>query len=391
MNIQLPDAACTGCGACFKICKTDAITMEPQEDGFLYPIIDADKCVSCGLCMKACHALGAKDYSKPFACYAAQIKKPDVLSVSTSGGLFYALATNVLDYGGVVYGCIFNEHYDAVISRAETMDQMQPMHGSKYVWSDSSYSFPSVKKDLESGRQVLYTCLPCQAAGLKKYLGRQYDNLFIVDVLCGGAPSPYAFQQYLATLTDETGKKALHFQFRDKEKYGSGVDCTYLLNGEKHHENYLENSFYFAFCSKSRITWRKSCYGCDYKSIHRVSDMTIGDYWGVEKHHDSFLPKDGVSVILINTEKGGELFDRIKDNIRYEESKVSYATERNSLVNEIEEGYVKIPENRDAFFRTLKTDGWRKADQKYLSERKKILSQQKKAKMIRKVRGILKR
>ena len=118
--------------------------------------------------------------------------------------------------------------------------------------------------------------------------------------------------------------------------------------------------------------------------------MTIGDYWGVEKHHESFAPKDGVSVILINTEKGGELFDRIKDNIRYEESNVSYATERNSLVNEIEEGHVKITENRDAFFRTLRTDGWRKADQKYLSERKKILSQQKKAKLIRKVRGILK-
>lgn len=386
MSIKLPEISCTGCGACMNTCKVGAITMQSQNDGFLYPVINVDKCIECGQCVKSCHAVGEKMFYKPAVCYAAKIKEDSVLSYSTSGGVFYALAASVLNDNGVVYGCIFNKHYDAIISRAESLEQIMPMHGSKYVWSNPSQSYPNVKQDLEAGRKVLYTCLPCQAAGLKKFLRKHYDNLYIVDVLCGGSPSPYAFQKYLDTLTtDAKERKELHFQFRDKEKYGSGVDCTYLLNGKKHHENYLENSFYFAFSSKSRITWRKSCYSCDYKSINRVSDMTIGDYWGVERYHDSFHPHDGVSVILINSDNGAWLFENIKNSLQYEKSNVMYATERNSLVKEIEEGHVKMPENRDDFFHTLQRDGWNEVDKKYLSIRKRYLLKQKVAKVLKKL------
>lgn len=377
MNIQLPEISCTGCGACMQACEHGAIIMEPHEDGFLYPSINLAQCVHCGRCMKSCHALDSINMlDKPLSCYAAQLRNEDTLFHSTSGGLFFALASYVFGRKGVVYGCIFDDDYNAIIKRAVSVEQLAPMHGSKYVWSSSSASYLQVLQDLKAGRMVLYSCLPCQAAGLRKFLRKPYENLYIVDVLCGGAPSPFAFQEYLRTLTDEDVKRDLQFKFRDKDRYGTGVNCTYFINGKKHHETWLENSFYFAFSSKSRITWRKSCYGCNYKSIARVSDITIGDYWGVEKYHDVFDPKEGVSIVLINTDKGADLFEHIKDQIIFEKSEVIYAIERNSLVGEIEEGHFQEPEQRADFFKILSSKGWKSADRKYLNLRKKMLLKQ---------------
>lgn len=390
MDIQLPDSKCTGCGSCVLTCPVRAITMKEHTDGFFYPDIDRSKCVRCTQCMKACHVLQKPALYLPSACYAVQIKDKQVLNKSTSGGMFFALAREIFSKHGVVYGCVYDDEYNAVIQRAETLEQLLPMHGSKYVWSDPSKSYPAVKQDVEEGRIVLYTGLPCQVAGLCRYLKKKYDTLYTVDILCGGAPSPYSFKRYLDTLADATGKIGLNFQFRDKDRFGSGVNCTYTVNGIKHYENYLENSFYFAFSSKSRITWRESCYSCDYKSIKRVSDMTIGDYWGVENHHKKFNPKDGVSVVLINTEQGRELFESVKSGTCFEESKVEYATERNSLVREIEDGHVKLPADRNAFFRTLRTDGWNTADNKFLTRRKKMLLKMKVVQMIKRLKRILK-
>ena len=217
MEIKLPDRSCTGCGVCLLNCKAGAITMKPHDDGFLYPFIDTDSCIQCGQCMRSCHAMNENEMNQPIACYAAQLMDKEVLSRSTSGGMFFALASSVLNRNGIVYGCAYDEQYNASIVRAASFDQLQPIHGSKYVWSDPCKSYPLVKHDLENGREVLYTCLPCQAAGLKKYLHRSYDNLYIVDVLCGGSPSPYAFQKYLETVTDEAGKKNLISNFGTKK------------------------------------------------------------------------------------------------------------------------------------------------------------------------------
>ena len=391
MNIQLPTTACTGCSACMNTCSVGAITMVEQTDGFLYPRIDDEKCIKCGQCMKACHALGFESFRQPSQCYAAQIKDKDVLKASTSGGLFHALAESILSEGGAVYACNYDDDYNAFIQRFDAVDQLAPVHGSKYVWSDSSLSYPLVKKDLEDGKAVLYTGLPCQTAGLRKYLDKDHENLYTVDVLCGGAPSPYAFKRYLETLTDKEGRKSLNFQFRDKEKKGSGVCCTYYKDGVKHYESYLQNSFYFAFCSKSRISWRKSCYTCNYKSMNRASDMTIGDYWGVEKHHSGFRPKDGVSLVLINTDSGERLFEKIKDSVKYVESKAIFATEENSLVTNPAEGHHKMPGNRDAFFEELRRSDWETVDKKYLGKRQTLIKRKKLASVPRKLLRKLKK
>lgn len=386
MDRKLPGDSCTGCGACMQTCKFEAILMQPQADGFLYPVIDENRCVQCGQCVSVCHALGDNELHRPTACYAAQLEDRDVLLKSSSGGLFSALAAVALKTDGIVYGCAYDEDYNAVIVRAETQEQLEPFRGSKYVWSDPSGSYPLVKQDLEDGRTVLYTCLPCQAAGLRKYLRKDYENLIIADVLCGGSPSPFAFQKYLETLTDREGRKTLNFQFRDKDKTGAGVNCTYVLNGRKHFENWLENSFYFSFCSQSRISWRKSCYNCDYKSVSRVSDITIGDYWGVEKKHSEYKPRDGVSVVLVNTGKGAALLEKVKPGIRCTLSDVETVTEKNSLVMNAEDGHVPIPAQRDAFFAVLQSEGWDSVDRRFLSRRKKMLRKQKWRGFLRRIR-----
>ncbi len=390
MEIRLPDGSCTGCGACAAVCQKNAVRMKARQDGFLYPEIDTAKCISCGRCMNACHAGGEKQMVRPEACYAAQVKDPAVLKKSTSGGAFYALASEVLAEGGAVYGCVYDEHYDAGIRRIDSLEGLSAIHGSKYVWSESGQSYGGVLQDLKEGRTVLYSGLPCQVAGLKKYLGRPYDGLYTVDLLCGGAPSPYAFHRYLETLADEAGLQSLDFQFRDKDPRGAGVNCTYRAGGKKHCENYLENSFYFAFSSRSRITWRLSCYHCDYKSLLRVSDMTIGDYWGVEKYHSDFDPKKGVSVILVNTPRGRQLFEKASEKLRFQDSQASYAIEKNSLVETQAQGYVDVPADRTAFFETLRKDGWASADRRFLGLRKKMLRAQKKQRIVKKLRQLLK-
>lgn len=367
---------CTGCGACFQICEADAIEMIKQMDGCIYPFIDINKCNHCGQCVEVCHALGSKMLKRPCKCYATQNCRKDVLNVSTSGGMFYPLAKKILSEEGTIYGCIYDNNCNARIDRAKTPDELSLMHGSKYVWSDSMGSYPLVKKDLKNNKKVLYSGLPCQVAGLKKYLGEYYEGLFTVDLICGGAPSPYAFQKYLETLTDSTNKQNLCFQFRDKERYGAGVNCTYIVKGVKHYENYLQNSYYYAFSSNSRITWRLSCYNCQYKSVRRISDITIGDYWGVENYHPSFDIKEGVSLVLLNSSRGEKLFEQIKRNILYEESSVEYAVVRNSMVLIEKEGHIKVPDEREAFFHTLHIKGWKAADRKFLKKRKKILKKQ---------------
>ncbi len=387
--ISLPEDQCTGCGACYKICPKNAISMESADDGHLYPKIDEKRCIRCKRCMQSCHALQSPEKRVPSACYAARLKNDKVLKKSTSGGMFYALAHEILSENGVVYACVYDSGYHAYIERITSEEDFAAVYGSKYVWSSAWQSYEKVKEDLNLGKKVLYTALPCQISGLLKYLGKTEEKLFTVDVLCGGAPSPYAFERYIDTLTDEKGRSDLRFQFRDKDPNGCGVHCTYYVNGKKHHENYLENSFYFSFCSKSRVTWRVSCYSCDYKSIRRVSDMTIGDYWGVEKYHPSFQPKDGVSVVMVNTQKGNELFDRIKNSLVFEESELLNVIPKNSLVQTEEEGHHPIPDYRNDFFDILRTQGWKAADKKFLQTptRKNLLRNQNK--FYRKIKHIL--
>lgn len=362
---------CTGCGACGEICPKGAISFQPDAEGFPFPVILKEKCIRCGACERACPALNTPETQSVREAYAAQINDRDVLMESTSGGVFSALSSAVFRLGGTVYGCVWDPEYNAVISRAENGEQIAPMHGSKYVWSRAGDSYPKVKSDLEEGRTVLFSGLPCQVAGLRGYLGKEYEQLYTLDCLCSGAPSPLALKAYLRTVVPSGNYDDLNLKFRDKIPYGVGVHITHKGKRAKRRAEHITNPYYYSFYS--RMIDRESCYSCPYGTDSRISDLTMGDYWGVSRFHPEMNVRDGISALLINTEKGRELFDAIQADVTV----VPTLAENIAKENNLSIGKVKPfrrPKNRDRFLAAIAADGWKKAERKYLFNRNRFKS-----------------
>ena len=223
ININNP-ADCCGCTACASICSHNAIEMQPDTLGFLYPVVDTNKCVNCGLCDNVCAFNDNYDkslnLSKPIA-YGARHKNMNEVATSRSGAAFIAISDYVLNSGGVVYGAGFTDHFRVVHKRAITKEQRNEFKGSKYVQSDLTGVFRKVKKDLRAGLTVLFSGTPCQTAGLTSYVGTKLrNNLFLVDIVCHGVPSPYIWRDYLNYLENQKGAEIVHADFREKEKNG---------------------------------------------------------------------------------------------------------------------------------------------------------------------------
>lgn len=305
-------ADCCGCTACASICPQDAITMQPDSMGFLYPSVDKDRCVDCGLCDKVCAFDDNYDTSlnliQPIA-YAARHKDMHEVETSRSGAAFIAISDYVLENGGIVYGAGYTDHFRVVHKRAVTKEERNEFKGSKYVQSDMRGIFRHVKKDLKDGLTVLFSGTPCQTAGLNSYIGKKLrENLILVDIICHGVPGPYLWRDYLAYLEKKQGDRICWVNFRDKQEYGWTA----------HHETFkFENGggqkMSFTDLFYKHIMFRESCSKCHFANTRRPSDITLGDFWGWEKT-DPEINKDdkGVSLVLINTEKGRELFDKVK-------------------------------------------------------------------------------
>ncbi|MBP5489006.1 MAG: Coenzyme F420 hydrogenase/dehydrogenase, beta subunit C-terminal domain [Lachnospiraceae bacterium] len=362
---------CTGCGACMKICPRNAIVFGDDAEGFPTPKVSAETCVDCGLCRQVCPTITLPEKHTIQKAYAIQLTDPDVLKKSTSGGFFTALAREIFRRGGIVYGCVWDEKYNAVIRKAENESETEPMRGSKYVWSWAGDTFSEIKEELESGRTVLFSGLSCQIAGLKNYLRKGYDNLYTVGFLCGGSPSPRAFREYLKTITRDVPLDALDLKFRDKNAGGVGVHITYNTSGRRKNQSYVSNSYYFAFFSK--VIVRRSCFDCQYRYEQRVDDITFGDYWDVEKYHKEFDASAGVSAVLVNTDRGVELFDAVKSQLMVSEAKCREIAAANNLtLGETRKVYA-VPGFRDDFFSLLRERGWTKASKKYLRNKKRFV------------------
>lgn len=371
VEMKLADSSvCTGCGACAKVCPKHAIDFQDDREGFPTPHIQEDKCIECGICNKVCPALHKPETHPIQAAYAAQILDKNALKDSTSGGVFTALSREIFRRGGVVYGCVWDEEYNAVVRKAENEEEMKPMRGSKYVWSWAGDTFPEIKKYLEEGKTVMFTGLPCQVAGLKNYLGKDYEHLYLVDFFCSGSPSPFAFREYLKTITKDIPLDRLNLKLRDKEKYGVGVDVSYETKRGRVHESYIRNPYYFSFYTK--VFDRKSCYRCQYRYGQRVEDITIGDYWGVGKFHSEFDIRGGVSALLINSDKGAELINAVRKDIQLSDTAVADIAEGNNLTLGDKRVEFYAPRFRDVFFQTLKTKGWTAAERKYLYNKSRL-------------------
>lgn len=315
--IKISDKSeCCGCSACASVCAHNAITMKPDALGFLYPEVDISKCVECGLCEKVCAF--NDDYDKSLnlsvpEAYGARHKNMSEVETSRSGAAFIAISDWILEQGGIVYGAGYADHFRVVHKRAVTKEERDEFKGSKYVQSDMGTIFKQVKQDLRDGKIVLFSGTPCQTAGLNSYIGKKYrENLYLVDIVCHGVPSPYIWRDYLSYIEKKYKKKVSVVNFRDKGEYGWAAHKeTFIFeDGEKitpAHSPYTE-LFY------KHIMLRKSCGSCHYCNTIRPSDITIADFWGWEKI-DSLFNKDdrGVSLLLVNTNKGKHLFENIKN------------------------------------------------------------------------------
>lgn len=313
--IQLGKDECCGCGTCHNICPTKCIVMKADEEGFLYPSIDVDKCIRCRQCETKCPVLNRKkdDEEKPIT-YAAYNKDEEVRKNSSSGGIFSAIANLILERGGVVFGVAFDEKQRVIHTKVEIQKELSKLRGSKYVQSDVGTSYQDAKQILEQGKWVLYTGTPCQISGLYQYLGKDYDKLITQDIICHGTMSPIVLQKYLEYMESQYNSTVDRISFRDKT-YGWNRYGMELLfsNGSRYvkvaSEDYLLKTY------SANVCLRPSCHTCAFKYIHREADITLADFWNIQQIDSHIDAEQGVSLVLLHSQKGNEIFRDIMNGI----------------------------------------------------------------------------
>ncbi len=322
---------CTGCHACANICPQQCIVMESDSEGFLYPKVDLKSCVDCGICEKACpvlHKEAIENDPQAYACYNRDVL---VRSESSSGGIFTLLAEQIISAGGVVFGVGLDKDLSAFHSYAETKEQLSDFRGSKYIQSKIGETYKKAKDFLKQDRRVLFTGTPCQIAGLKSYLQQDYDNLFCIDIICHGVPSPKVWHKYVSYHENRVGAKAQSANFRHKNKGWKRFSMSLLFsNGTQHIETLDKDLFMQAFLKDTCL--RPSCHKCNFKSLHRQSDITLADFWGVQNVLPELDDDRGTSLLLINSAKGKAMFDRIEDSISFEKVDINKAVSYNPAV-----------------------------------------------------------
>ena len=307
--IRIDDRSqCCGCSACQAVCPHGAITMKPDRLGFMYPEVDHDLCVDCGLCENVCSFKPQGSFVKP-AAYAVRHKDDREVAGSTSGAVFVSLSDHILEKGGVVYGAAFDEGFRVMHKRAVTSDARDEMRRSKYVQSDMGDVFRQVRKDLKDGMTVLFSGTPCQTAGLRSYIGPMLSqNLYLVDIVCHGVPSPKVWEAYLDWQEKKHGSEVLKVDFRDKT-YGwrSHKEAFVFSDGKV-----TDTSYTYLFYE--HLTLRESCGNCHFASLGRPSDLTLADYWRKDKAVPDFASDGkGCSLILCSSVKGRELLSAVDD------------------------------------------------------------------------------
>lgn len=345
---------CTGCGACQQICPAGCIKMVPDREGFLYPQVDMGSCISCGKCIDVCiDGYDFVDMDEPFqAVYAVKNKDEEIRRKSSSGGVFYALADEVISRQGMVFGAAFDDAFRVIHKGTETQDGIFQFMGSKYVQSDTEETFVAAEEALKQDRWVLYSGTPCQIIGLKLYLGRDYEKLLTVSLLCHGVPSPEVWRRYLERMKGVYAADSIReAYFRDKF-YGWGTYSIRLLFDEKN--TYREKNFrdlYMRGFSQD-LYLRPHCYNCKAKRIPQDSDLLIGDFWGIDEFAPQFNDDKGVSCVLISTDKGLRFWNDIQENFECIETVWQQVGRRNVIKNSL-----AMNPRREAFFTQLWESG----------------------------------
>ncbi|MCI9132986.1 MAG: 4Fe-4S dicluster domain-containing protein [Lachnospiraceae bacterium] len=302
---------CCGCSICMSVCPVQAITMQADEQGFLYPHIDDKKCIHCGKCERECSLknLNNLDDVALNGVLAVINKDEKIRMSSSSGGFFYTIAEYVLQNGGTVYGAMFDENYRVLHKRGTRIEDICRMQGSKYVQSNTNGIFELVKKDILDDKIVLFTGCPCQIDGLNHYLkGYNQEKLITCDLICHGVNSPRLWEDYLSCMKKKDNILDIHF--REKTQGWKNISMHIKMEKKTYVEISAYDYFYQAFFSGHSL--RPVCFSCPYASLDRKSDITMGDFWGIENVFPEIDDDKGVSLILLNSYKGRMIFEQIK-------------------------------------------------------------------------------
>lgn len=367
--IDVDKAQCCGCSACESICPSKCIFMAEDQEGFLYPNVDMKRCIGCKLCERVCPVLNVEE-EQVFEqdAYIVQNIDEKVCLQSTSGGAFTAIANEVIEQNGIVFGAAFDEEFNVKHIGTTSKDEIEKFRNSKYVQSDIRGTYREVQKRIKKGQLVCYSGTPCQIEGLKRFLGKESDKLLTVDVVCRAVPSPLVWRKYVEMQRNKLDDLISNIRFRDK-RYGYKYSSMNFTNksGKRIYSSGVESDLmHRAFFSN--ICDRPSCYSCVFKKQYRVSDFTIWDCFQVGRFSKKLDNDMGATRVLIHSDKGKELFEKIKDNFVY--IKIS----SDSAIATAKEMFESVPYNakRDKFMEEMASEDAMEVFRKYLPDSFKI-------------------
>ncbi len=359
MSEIIKTKACSGCHACYSVCPRQCITMCGDEESFLYPKIDKDNCINCGKCTAVCMDI-ENERGKIGKGYACINRDKEMRRQSSSGGVFGLLAEYILTRGGVVFGAAFDENFDVHHIYIEDAADLYKLRGSKYVQSTIGETYREAKQFLEAGRQVLFSGTPCQIAGLVSFLGKTYENLILQDIICHGVPSPKVWDMYKQYQEAKAESKITGVGFREKETGWKTYSVKFSFeNGKTYVEKFHNNSYMKAFLQN--LALRPSCYQCRTKKLERQSDITLADFWGIEKLLPEMDDDKGASLVFVNSEKGEKLFSLIREKMQVQPVDIQTAVSYNTAAYQS----VEMPKKRAAFLKNVSAETFRELVEKY--------------------------
>lgn len=349
MQIYSSPQECCGCSACKHICPTQAVTMQSDSEGFLYPVTDNAKCINCGACKKVCPVSGKHSQNHARKAFAVKHKDYDTRITSRSGGVFIAISDYVLKRNGTVYGAGFSDDLSVCHLRTETAKERNRLKGTKYVQSDVADTFSKVKADLKNGMYVLYSGTPCQIAGLMNYLkNTDTEKLITCDIICHGVPSPQIYADYLKYCEKKYGGKVTKFDFRDKTFGWRSQKEAIWVDDKKYNTNE------YAYLFSGLDVYRPACYECKFANIDRPADFTLGDFWGIDVLVKGFSDNKGVSLLFLNTDKAEAVFDGITNDIDYEPTVIDKVIPFNPNLYRP----TAVPKDREKFWKNYHKKGF---------------------------------